>query len=218
MFDKLYKMIKVIVIIGILGGIVAGNFTIAFILLFTLLLFLLSDLLKKIIGYSDYLHFLIYFFILSTEVLGDIFSFYDKISFFDIVIHSFSGFIVASLSIYILRLFYNESSRKLIIVFILSFSMAVASLWEICEFSIDKLLDKDMQKDSVITEFTSSLLSSDVDSPSKIVVDNASLNNIDLVKKYGGYIDIGLYDTIFDMIAALFGTCFYIIYKKSEAI
>lgn len=206
-----------IVSIFLLIELIRGKFAIVFILFLTLLLLILSDILKKKIKYSDRLQLFIYIFIISTQIFGEIFSFYAKIFFFDILMHMFSAFIISGLSIYILRLLNNISSWKLIISFMVCFSLAMACLWEVFEFTVDRVLNRDMQKDTVITEIDSSLFSENNKDVVNIKVYNASLNNIDLVYYYGGYIDIGLYDTIYDVLAALGGTLFYILYKKSEA-
>lgn len=206
-----------IVSIFLLIELIRGKFAIVFILFLTLLLLILSDILKKKIKYSDRLQLFIYIFIISTQIFGEIFSFYAKIFFFDTLMHMFSAFIISGLSIYVLKLLNNNSSWKLIISFMVCFSLAMACLWEVFEFTVDRVLNRDMQKDTVITEIDSSLFSENNKDVVNIKVYNTTLNNIDLVYYYGGYIDIGLYDTIYDVLAALGGTLFYILYKKSEA-
>ena len=89
--------------------------------------------------------------------------------------------------------------------------MAIASLWEIGEFTIDRIFFQDMQKDTVISEITSTMFSNDNNTPSTRIITNVKVNNTDFMKKYGGYIDIGLYDTIEDMICALIGAILFII-------
>lgn len=217
MKNIIFKLIKVIVSIHLFIVLIKGNLTTTFILLFTLILLFLADFVQKKLCYKDSIKLLIYIFIIGTEVLGEAYNFYDRISYFDIIMHTLSGFIISAVAVSILKILNNNSSKRLIIIFSLAFTMMIASFWEIMEFTIDRLVGSDMQKDTVITKVTSSLLSKDDVLTSK-VVDKATLNNIDLVKEYGGYIDIGLYDTIEDLIFGLFGAVIYIIIrKKSEA-
>ncbi|UKI26937.1 MAG: hypothetical protein L6V91_09560 [Bacilli bacterium] len=92
--------------------------------------------------------------------------------------------------------------------------MMCESIWEIFEFSTDRLLKTDMQKDTIINEITSYYLSEDKDTPTTMVVDNVVVNNISFTDKYNGYLDIGLYDTISDMSCALVGALIFIIIIK----
>lgn len=198
-------------------ALIKWNLTITFILLFTLILLFLADFVQKKLHYKGSIKLLIYIFIISTELLGEVYNFYDRISYFDIIMHTLSGFIISAVAVSLLKILNNNSSKRLIVIFSLAFTMMIASSWEIMEFTIDRLICSDMQKDTVIKEVTSSLLSKDGVLTTK-VIDNANLNNIDLVKEYGGYIDIGLYDTIEDLIFGLFGAIIYIIiHVKSEA-
>ena len=91
---------------------------------------------------------------------------------------------------------------------IFSFAMMIASLWEIAEFSIDRLFDVDMQKDTVINEVNSMLLSDN----GNVVVKN-KISSMTIGKYIvNGYLDIGLYDTINDMVCAIIGSLIFIIY------
>lgn len=91
-------------------------------------------------------------------------------------------------------------------IFIFSFAMMVAVLWEITEFSIDRVFNSDMQKDTIVTEINSTLLSSD-GTVVKKKVESMKFGDITIY----GYIDIGLYDTIEDMMCAVFGSLLFII-------
>lgn len=90
-------------------------------------------------------------------------------------------------------------------------SMSISSLWEITEFTIDRIFSTDMQKDTIITTINSSIISIDKSTPQKKEITSLYVNNIDYIETYGGYIDIGLYDTMEDMICALLGVLIFII-------
>ena len=72
-----------------------------------------------------------------------------------------------------------------------------------------------MQNDTIINEITSTYFSTSGDTPVKLKVNDVIVDGISFYSKYGGYIDIGLYDTISDMVCALVGSgIFIIIFKK----
>ena len=83
--------------------------------------------------------------------------------------------------------------------------MTIGVLWEFFEFSMDRLLGMDMQKDTVITSFTSVMLDP-TNSNIPILLDNitdVSVNGESL--GLGGYLDIGLFDTMEDLFVNLIG-------------
>jgi len=71
-----------------------------------------------------------------------------------------------------------------------------------------------MQKDTIITEITSSLFSKDGTTSITRKVESMKVNNINYIKEYGGYIDIGLHDTMQDIIMCFIGTIIYIFINK----
>ena len=85
------------------------------------------------------------------------------------------------------------------------FSMTIGVLWEFFEFAIDQLMLKDMQKDTVITQFASSYLSSAGVRGSVVVSDitDVAVNGASL--GVPGYLDIGLFDTMEDLFVNLIG-------------
>ena len=145
---------------------------------------------------------------------GEVYYLYVKVWYFDIIMHTLSSFIVSYLLYYIVKYFNVRINIPLFITFIFSFAMMVASLWEITEFIIDRVLVSDMQKDTIITEVKSKLLSSDGKSVIKKKINSMKIDNIIV----DGYVDIGLYDTMEDMICAAAGSIlFIIIIKLKEA-
>ena len=78
------------------------------------------------------------------------------------------------------------------------------------------LFNKDMQKDTVVNNITSTLFSPDKNKAVKKEINSLYINNIDFIQEYGGYIDIGLYDTMEDMLCALLGALLFIIKELAE--
>ena len=88
----------------------------------------------------------------------------------------------------------------------------VAVLWEFFEFGMDNLFGKDMQKDTIIDHFNTVTLDS-TNSNIAVPVENIKsviINGKDL--GLGGYLDIGLYDTMKDMGVALLGATIFCIF------
>ena len=90
------------------------------------------------------------------------------------------------------------------VLFALCFSIALAALWEMTEFCLDMLFGLDMQMDSVIHGFSSGFfdsapgLSGTVEGISEVIVNGSIL-------PVGGYIDIGLIDSMLDLIVEAIG-------------
>ena len=73
--------------------------------------------------------------------------FYDKIFMYDKIIHTISGIFTSILAFLILK---NDKKQKLSMlnkfIYIISFSMLVASVWEFFEYGADIIFKSDTQK------------------------------------------------------------------------
>lgn len=209
---KIIILMRVVVIFYLIIGIIKWNTTTVVAALLSLVLMTITSYLKKKLNLDKKLELLIYIFIITTEVLGQIYHFYTRVPIFDIIIHTYSSFVISYIALIIIKK--HKLPKIITILFIFSFAMMCESIWEIFEFSTDRLLKTDMQKDTIINEITSYYLSEDKDTPTTMVVDNVVVNNISFTDKYNGYLDIGLYDTISDMSCALLGALIFIIIIK----
>lgn len=130
----------------------------------------IPTLINKLFNYkfSEALIFLYFSFFIVSFVLGSILEFYIKISWFDLFAHFLSGIVCSSLSLIIIKKYNLLNNKNLIftIIFILSFSSFIASLWEFFEFFSDKLFATDAQWviktgiDDTMTDLLISFLSS----------------------------------------------------------
>ena len=85
------------------------------------------------------------------------------------------------------------------------FSMTIGVLWEFFEFAADRLLLLDMQKDTVITYFSSTLLDA---SRSNIPIAIRQITDVAVNGQslgLNGYLDIGLLDTMEDLFVNMIG-------------
>lgn len=96
---------------------------------------------------SDGMELIYILFVISAQLIGSIFQGYELLKYYDKIIHFLSGFLS---SLFALTILNNTKlkNRTVItdIVFITTFTLAIAGLWEIFEFSSDALLNGDAQR------------------------------------------------------------------------
>ena len=93
--------------------------------------------------FNDLLIIMIDLFIMFSLALGTSYGLY-KINHYDDFLLIWSGFIASSVAFVVINVFTEQEDRKnlkkaFLFIFIFMFSMAVASLWEILEFTIDQI-------------------------------------------------------------------------------
>ena len=162
-----------------------------------------------------FLEVIIMLFIFSAEIMGEINAYYEKIPMWDTMLHTINGFLMAAIGFSLVDIF-NRSERflvKLSPVFVaivaFCFSMTIGVLWEFFECAMDQLFLLDMQKDAVVNSIASVMLDptggntpvaikgiTDV-----IVVANGEEISLGL----GGYLDIGILDTMKDLVVNFVG-------------
>lgn len=131
-------------------------------------------------------------------MFGQCWNLYYTIAWWDKLLHISGGvaFAIAGMCIY-QRLEPESRKTYMAAVFGFLFSVAVAVFWEFAEFAADRFLGMDMQDDILITGIRSYLLGDAVGS-------TGSIENITSVLVNGqalpGYIDIGLTDTMLDLL------------------
>ena len=122
------------------------------------------------------------------------------------MLHISGGVMFAFLVLFLFEKYVGKDKKKMVMtaVFALCFSIAIAVLWEFCEFGADTFLGMDMQDDTVITHINSYLLNEGVGVAGSIEnIEEVIVNGQALPIK--GYIDIGLTDTILDMLLETMG-------------
>ena len=172
---------------------------------------------------SSLLKFILYLFIFGGLVLGEVCKFYSFLSFFDNFLHFIGGFLGACLGLSLVyKLLIKSKIKKTIVtglIFVICFSITLGVLWEFLEYSADRILDKNMQKDVIVNNFKSNFFDKDD------ILQTVEINNIlktriytidNIITVEGGYIDIGLSDTIedlfFDFIGASLLSAFVYLY------
>lgn len=147
---------------------------------------------------SFYLYSLFY---AIGPLLGECYSLYYSTSWWDKLLHASGGVMFAIFGIYVFERHISNLSQSVVTVALcaLSFSVSVSAIWEICEFGMDVFFGTDMQNDTYIGSIVSTFFADELGA-------TGLLNNIREVSVDGrvisssGYIDIGLIDTMLDMI------------------
>lgn len=158
----------------------------------------IESITKNRIKFSSGMKIAIVLFIFGSELLGEIRSFYEIIPWWDNLLHTTSGVILALLGFMIVYEL-NESEKgyvKLsplfVALFAFCFALAAGAVWEIFEFTGDRLLGMDMQKfrpTAGTTELVTDAWRYDaglIDTMTDIIMDAASAFAVSLL----GYIKI----------------------------
>lgn len=208
-----YAVIHLLILGVMVRAILLGQYENVYTCLLSLLLLYLPSIIERKLEMRlpTALEITVVVFIFAAEILGEIACFYVNVPLWDKLLHTLSGFIYAAVG-YSMADLLNKNHRisfQLSPVFLalvaFCFSMTIGALWEIFEFSVDNILNKDMQKDTIIYQITSVALDeTHRNIPITISsIKDASVNGVSL--GLGGYLDIGLYDTMQDLIVNMIG-------------
>lgn len=212
----LYSVLRILIIIIGIRSLFNGNYNGAAYCLLSLLLFLIPSLMEQ--GFSinipPLLEGSIYLFIFAAEILGEVNYFYMAIPGWDTMLHTINGFLAAAVGFSTVELLNRNSKNINLSPFYLTmvafcFSMTIGVLWEFCEFAFDNLFGMDMQKDFILSSVNSFTLDPDNIQTcisikdiveTRIITADGTTYFVD-----GGYLDIGLTDTMKDLFVNFLG-------------
>ena len=213
----IYLILRFLVVICMILQIIRGDLNNALLCLLSLVLLFAPLFIqnKYEITLPDSLEISIYLFIFSAEILGEINNFYGIIPHWDTCLHTINGFLATAVGFSLVDLLNKNSNDINLSPFYLClvavcFSMTIGILWEFFEYGGDKLVKFDMQKDTLITNISSVYLNPDNENK-PVVVDNIGKTEIfdkdgkSLYVIDGGYLDIGLNDTMKDLFVNFIG-------------
>ncbi|CCY06239.1 uncharacterized protein BN494_00027 [Eggerthella sp. CAG:1427] len=145
---------------------------------------------------------------LLASMSGRIYKLYYLVAHWDKLLHLCGGVVFALLGSYLPVLINKkyENDRLLRVLFAVLFSISASALWEFYEFGMDRWFGMDMQRDTIIQ----AIHSYDLGDAVGVI---GSIDQIDSVIVNGepleGYIDIGLIDTMGDMMIETAGAVAY---------
>ncbi len=220
---RFYILLMFVVFVVMLDQIRLGHYENVFLCILTFVLFLIPSFIERRIHIDipDTLEAIILLFIFAAEILGEIQSYYLVFPFWDTMLHTVNGFLSAAIGLSLIDIlnkhdrFAVSSLPFFVALFAVCFSMTIGVLWEVFEFGMDTLFQFDMQKDTLLYQIHSVLLNpSGENVPLHVVIHEVVVNG----EPWEGYVDIGLLDTMKDLIvnvigAALFSTFGYFYIK-----
>ncbi len=224
-----YLVLRLLVIATLVLSIIGGRYENAFVCGLSLLLFLVPAFFQKNFGIElpTTLHVIILLFIFAAEILGEINCYYVTVPHWDTMLHTMNGFLCAAVGFSLVDLLNRNNRFKFhlspiyLTIVAFCFSMTIGVLWEMFEFAGDMLLQTDMQKDTIVYSISSVALDETMSNTPVVIKDIKSIV-IDGTPTtvVNGYIDIGLIDTMKDLIVNLVGAVVFSIigffYVKSR--
>ena len=213
-----YIVLRSLVILTLIRGIFRREYETVFLCGLTLILLVLPSILSKKlrIQLPSTMEIIILLFVYSAEILGEINSFYVRVPHWDTILHTINGFCCAAIGFSLVDML-NRSERfsvRLSPVYLaivaFCFSMTVGVLWEFFEFAGDQLFQLDMQKDTIVQTIGTVSLDPTLTNTvirirdiSDVIVLCADGSQVQL--GLGGYLDIGLIDTMKDLFVNFIG-------------
>ena len=213
-----YFTLRILVIAVMVAQFFNGDFESVFLCALTLVLFLLPTVFERalMIDLPNTLEIVIMLFIFAAEILGEISSFYTTFKGWDTILHTINGFLCAAIGFALVDMLNRTEKFSLSLspvfmsIVAFCFSMTIGVLWEFFECGMDQLMMLDMQKDAVVNSISS------------VMLDPLGLNNRVMIQDIvdtivvtgdgqqislglGGYLDIGLLDTMKDLFVNFIG-------------
>ena len=197
-----------------------GNWENVLLCVLTLLLFTIPTIFSETLNITlpSTLETIVYIFIFAAEILGEVQSFYTHVIYWDSILHTINGFICAAIGFSLIDLLNTNDNIHInlspifVSIVAICFSMTIGIIWEFFEYSVDKLLLKDMQKDTIVKTISSVALDEKKEN-NPIVVDNIEKTIIYTKDKEvvieGGYLDLGINDTMKDLFVNFLGAITY---------
>ena len=203
-----YLLLRASVILVLIAQIFNRNFENVFLCVLTLFLFGVPNMVEHRLDIElpNTLEIIILLFIYAAEILGEIREFYTTFQGWDTMLHTLNGFLCAAIGFSLVDLF-NRNERfslslspAFMAIVAFCFSMTIGVLWEFFEFTADQVMHTDMQKDYVVHEVNSVSLNPDgLNVPVHVQIESVIVNGEDWTEQLGGYLDIGLIDTMKDL-------------------
>lgn len=213
-----YVILRVLVVLALVAQVFNGNFENVFLCVLTLILFSIPSFIERTvrIDIPDTLEVIILLFIFAAEILGEIQAYYVQFPYWDTMLHTLNGFLCAAIGFSLVDIL-NRSDRftfslspVYLAVVAFCFSMTVGVLWEFFEWAMDSFFHLDMQKDTVVHAIGTVMLDptggnvpQHIKGITDVIVVTADGTQRSL--GLGGYLDIGLNDTMKDLFVNFIG-------------
>lgn len=212
-----YVVLRFIVIAMLVLAAVRRDYESVFVCGLVLVLFTLPSLVERTlrIDIPTVMEILILLFIFAAEILGELQSYYIHFPHWDTLLHTTNGFLCAAFGFSLVDILCRSKQEKFrlsplyMALVAFCFSMTVGVVWEFFEYGMDVLFLTDMQKDTVVHTLSTVTLDPTL-SNQAIVLDGiteTAVNGQPL--GVGGYLDIGLHDTMEDLFVNFVGAVLF---------
>ena len=219
----IFTILRILIVVIMVRSIFIGNYEGVFTCILTLLLLLIPSFLKGALRISipPLFESIIYLFIFSANILGELAHFYAHIPIWDTMLHTLNGFLFAAVGYSTVDLL-NRSSKKIklspLYLTLVAFcvSMTIGVLWEFFECGMDLFFGTDMQKDFIVDTIRSTKL--DPTNNQNVIVVKDIVNTTittrsgEVTTIDGGYLDIGILDTMKDLFVNFIGAIAFCIF------
>lgn len=209
-----YVVLRALVLLVLVLEALKGDYYNVFLCGLTLVLFMIPTFVEHRlhIDVPNTLEIIILLFIFSAEILGEIQEYYLMFPFWDTMLHTMNGFLMAAIGIAMAdilnrsRKFKVRLSPAFVALVAFCFSMTVGVVWEFFEYGMDLFFHTDMQKDTWInTIYSVSLNPEGRNVAQQVIVDSVVVNG----ETWPGYLDIGLHDTMKDLFVNFVGAVIF---------
>lgn len=144
-------------------------------------------------------------FLAIGAIAGSCFNVYTILPFFDTLLHGLSGILFGCLGFAFAEKFFGKAKNKKTFFGCLSFgicfSLAIALVWELFEYTCTTVFGLDMMEDAYVSNINSYLLAGSHNETMELnnIVKTIIYYDNGKIYQINGYLDLGLIDTLTDM-------------------
>ena len=213
-----YLVLRGLIIFILIRAVLRREYQSVFLCSLSLVLMIMPSIISRRlkIVLPDTLEIVILLFIFAAEILGELNSFYVRVPHWDTMLHTINGFLCAAIGFALVDMmnrndrFTFQLSPLYLAIVSFCFSMTVGVLWEFFEFSGDYFLGMDMQKDTIVNAIHSVNLDPTLTNTVVHIRDIADVivvhsDGAQQALGLGGYLDIGIIDTMKDLFVNFIG-------------
>ena len=209
--SAVYLFLRIAVVLVLIAQCFNRNYENVFLFVLTLLMFLIPTILEKElkIELPSALEIIVLLFIFAAEILGEIRAFYITYPGWDTLLHTLNGFLCAAIGFALVDMLNRNERLSLSLspvymaIVAFCFSMTIGVMWEFFECGMDQFFLKDMQKDTVVNQISTVMLDPQMANHTVVI---KGIRDVILVTDQGeislglgGYLDLGLLDTMKDL-------------------
>lgn len=218
----LYFLLRLSVFLVMIAQIFNRNFENVFLCVLTLVLFTLPNAVENWfqIDLPNTLEIIVLLFIYAAEILGEIGAYYVTFPYWDTVLHTLNGFLCAAIGFSLLDILNRREDIKFslsplyLAIVAFCFSMTVGVCWEFFEWTMDQFFLLDMQKDTILSSISSIMLDPAGRNTPIVIKDIADViivqsDGTQTALHLGGYLDVGLMDTMKDLLVNFIGAAVF---------